>query len=194
MLFKRKHEFKPDKTNPSTLNMLFITKKQRRAILRWLLLAAVLTVVCVLQDVLLSRVRIYGGAFDLMAAALLLTCILQDPEIGSIFILVASGLYYFSGSSPGPITIALLTFIGVLAGIIRHCYLQSSFGSALLCTGVSLLVYEAALFGFGLFMDYTTFDQALGFLASAGISLAATPLLYPILVAIVKSGGASWND
>lgn len=193
-MFKRKHEFRPDKTDSGTLNKLYITKKQRTTVLKWLLMVLALTVVCVVQDVALSRLNIFGTTFDLLAATLLLVCILQDPEVGSIFILIASTVYSFSGSAPGYYVIALLTCIGVFVAIVRHCYLHSSFGSAMLCTAAAALVYEMALFGIGLFFGYVTVNRLTDFLIKAGLSIAAMPLMYPIFTAILKIGGTSWND
>ena len=193
-MFKRKYEFKPDKIASGTLNKLYITKKQRLALLKWLLLAASLVLICVIQDVILSRVRLFGATFDLMAASLLLACVVLDPEIGCIFMLPASLLYWFSGSAPGPYVVALLTVLGVFFAIVRHCYLHDTFGSTLFCTGAALVLYEGAMFGIGLFMGYTTVTRWADFAVKAAISLAVMPLIYPIFVSIGKIGGTSWND
>lgn len=194
MLFKRKHEFRPDKTETGTLNKLYITKKQRRTALKWLLMALALVVVCVVQDVILSRVKLWGTTIDLLAAALLLTCILQDPEYGSIFVLIASSVYSFSGSAPGYYVIALITVIGVFFAIVRHCYLHTGFSSTMLCTAAAIVIYEMALFGIGVFFGYTTVSRITLQLIKAGISLAAMPILYPIFNAILKNGGETWNE
>lgn len=193
-MFKRKHEFRPDKVRTGTLNKLYITKKQRTTVLKWLLMTAALTAVCIVQDVILSRLSLFGTTFDLLAATLLLVCILQDPEIGSIFVLIASALYSFSGSAPGYYVIAMLTLIGVFFAIVRHCYLHSGFGSTMLCTAAAIFIYEMALFGIGLFFGYTTLARLTEFLIKAGLSLAVMPLLYPVFVAICNIGGESWNE
>lgn len=193
-MFKRKYEFKPDKIASGTLNKLYITKKQRLAFLKWLLMAVVLVLLCVAQDVILSKVRLFGATFDLLAAALILACILLDPEISCIFMLLGSLFYWFSGSAPGPYVVALLTVLGVFFGIVRHCYLHESFGSTLFCTAAALTVYEAAIFGIGLFLGQTTLTRWPDFAIKTGISLAAMPLIYPIFVSIGKIGGESWND
>lgn len=193
-MFKRKYEFRPDKTTSGVLNKLYITKKQRRAALRWLLLTAFLVLLGVVQDVILSRVRLFGATFDLLAAALLLSCVLLDPEIGCGFILAGSMFYWFSGSAPGPYVIALLTVLGVFFAIVRHCYLHEGFGSTLFCAGAALFLYEAAMFGIGLFLGHTTVTRWMDFVVKAAISLAAMPLMYPVFVSIGKVGGMSWND
>ena len=142
----------------------------------------------------LSHVRIFGAAFDIMAAALLLACILQDPEIGSGFILLSSLIYWFSGSAPGPYVIALLTGLGVFWGIVRHCFLHDSFGSVLFCAGAAFFLYETAMFGIGLFLGHTTLTRWTDFAIKAAITFAVMPLLYPVFVSIGKIGGTSWND
>ncbi len=193
MLFK-KHEFRPDKTESGTLNKLYITKKQRRTALKWLLMALALIVICVVQDVILTRIPLWGTTIDLVAATLLLVCILQDPEVGSIFVLVASSLYSFSGSAPGYYVIALITVIGVFFAIVRHCYLHKAFGSVMLCAAAAILIYEMAIFGIGLFFGYTTWSRVTTQLIKAGLSLAVMPILYPIFNAILKIGGETWNE
>ena len=119
MFFKKKHEFRPDKTHSGALSKLYITKKQRITLLKWLLMALVMVALSVLQDTVLCRLRLLGATTDLLYGALLLVCILLDPEQGCIFILAGSCLYCFSGSAPGPYVIALLTLIGLLISIFR---------------------------------------------------------------------------
>jgi len=192
-LFKR-NEFKPDRNDSGTISKLYITPKQRTKILKWVLMTLALAIVCVIEDVILSKLSIHGTTFDLMAATLLLVCILQDPEYGSIFVLIASIVYYFSGSAPGPYVVAMLTLIGVFFAIVRHCYMHKGFGSVMLCTAAAILVYEAVLFGIGLFFGYTVFERWLNHLIKAGISFGVMPVMYPIFGAICKIGGESWSE
>ncbi len=194
MAFLRKHDFRPDKIRSGTLNKLYITRKQRRTLLKWLLMALLLVVVCVVQDVILSRFDLWGTTVDLLAATLLLVCIMQDPEYGSIFVLIASCLYSFSGSAPGYYVIALVTVIGVFFAIVRHCYLHDSFSSTFLCTAAAVLVYEMAVFGIGLFLGQTALSRLTTQFIKTGLSLAAMPLMYPIFYRILKIGGNAWNE
>lgn len=193
-MFKRKHEFKPDKDRTGTLNKLYITKKQRLQFTKWLLMALMLVLISIIQDVIMSRIAIYGSHTDLTVCAILLVCIMLDPEIGSVFVLVSSSLYYFSGSAPGPYVIVMLTVLGVLIAIIRQSYLRYSFLSIFLCTAVAVMVYELVLFAVGLFLGYTTVSRLAGFCISGGLSLAAIPVLYPIFAAISKIGGETWKE
>ena len=193
-IFKRKHEFKPDKERSGALNKLYITKKQRRNIAKWLLLTLVLVVVSIIQDVIMSRFTIFGSHTDLTVCAILLVCIMMDPEVGSIFVLSASSLYYFSGSAPGPYVIIMLTLLGVLIAILRQSYLRYSFISIFLCTAAAVMLYEIMIFATGLFFGYTTLSRFTGFCITGGISLAAIPILYPIFAAISKFGGETWRE
>ena len=193
-MFKKKHEFKPDKSRSCALNKLYITKKQRLALARWLLMAAGLVVLSVVQDVIMSRLRVFGATTDLVSCAILMICVLLDPEEGCVFGLVSSAVYWFSGSAPGPYVIALLTVFGVAFSIIRHAYLYKGFGSTFLCTAGAMMLYELAVFAVGLFLEYTTGARFGGFCLTGALSLLAVPVLYPIFVSIGKIGGESWKE
>lgn len=194
MLFKKKNEFRPDKTHSGTLSKLYITKKQRLSLLKWLLTALALVLLSVLQDVILSRFHILGATTDLLCGALLMVCILLDPEQGCFFILLGSVLYQFSGASPGPYVIALLTVIGLVIAIFRQAYLHQGFGSTMLCTGVAIMVYELLLFAIGAFVG-NTHGSRLGIFALSGVyTVLVMPVLYPVFRAIGKIGGESWKE
>ena len=193
-MFGRKYEFKPDKPHSGTLNKLYITRKQRLVLLKWLLLSFVLLLISLVQDVIMSRVTLFGTTTDLLSCAILMACILQDPETGCIFALLSSTLYYFSGTAPGSYVIALLTCLGILVSIIRQCYLRKGFSSTMLCTGGAILIYELALFVIGMFLGQIPPSRVEVFCITAGISLAVMPLLYPIFLSIEKIGGESWKE
>lgn len=193
-MFKRKYEFKPDRERSGTLSKLYITKKQRMALVKWLLMALLLTLISVVQDVILSRVTLFGAHLDVLVCAILMVCILLDPEVGCIFVLISSGLYWFSGSAPGPYVIFILTGLGVVVGIFRHSFLRDSFASVMLCTAAAVLVYELLIFVIGWILGNVTGDSLRDFCISGGVSLAVMPLLYPIVVSIGKIGGESWKE
>lgn len=193
-MFGRKYEFKPDKPHSGTLNKLYITRKQRLVLLKWLLLSFVLLLISLVQDVIMSRVTLFGTTTDLLSCAILMACILQDPETGCIFALLSSTLYHFSGTAPGSYVIALLTCLGILVSIIRQCYLRKGFSSTMLCTGGAILIYELALFVIGMFLGQIPPSRVEVFCITAGISLAVMPLLYPIFLSIEKIGGESWKE
>ncbi len=193
-MFRRKYEFKPDRTDSGILNKLYLTKQQRKTLFKWVLLAAALVVLSLLQDVVLSRVRIFGATLDLVACGILLCCMLFDPDVAAVFGLVSSMLYYFSGSAPGVYSIALLTALGVLLCIFRRSYLQRCFSATFLCTAVGVLVYELTVFAIGLFLG-NTFPGRFGVFCLCGVlSVAAIPVLYPVFLSISNLGGESWKE
>lgn len=193
-MFKRKYEFKPDKTDAGALSKLYITKKQRLGIYKWLLTALVLVVLLVIQDVILSQVTLFGASVPVVTTAMLLVCMLHGSEAGSVFLLISATLYCFSGSAPGTYVIALLTIIGSLTAILRQSYLYDHFGSIFLCTGFAAMAYTLCLFALGCFLGYTTVSRLGSTLISGAISLAVIPLLYPIFKAISNIGGQAWKD
>ena len=86
----KKYEFKPDKPRSGFLSKLFLTQKQRRALLKWSLYALVLVVTSLFQDVMFSRLNFYGGTTELVPCAIFLVCIMEGVETGGVFALVAS--------------------------------------------------------------------------------------------------------
>jgi len=194
MIFRRKYEFKPDRPQSGDLGKLYVTKKQRLTFLKWGLLALTMLVASLLQDVIMSRFSIFGTTTDLISCAIIIACIMQDPETGCVFGLVSSVLYYFSGTSPGAYVIGLLTGLGVVISIFRQCYLRRGFGSILVCTAMGLLIYELTVFLIGAFLGTIPWRHYEKFCITAGLSLTAVPVLYPIILSIGKIGGELWKE
>lgn len=189
----KKNEFRPDKPQTSWLSHLVLTQKQQRTLLKWGLYTALLLFVSVVQDVVLSQVRVQGATTELIPCAIFLICIMEGSQQGSIFALTASLLYLFSGTAPGPYSMVAITFYSVGVCIFRQAYLQESFSSAMLCTAVAMVAYVLTNFAFGLFLGLTPLERFSGFLITAGLSLLAVPILYPLLKAIGKIGGQLWK-
>lgn len=194
LLFNRKHEFKPDRTGPGALKKLYLTRLQRLRLLKWTLMGLSLLVLSLLQDAVLSRIRIYGATFDLVACGILLGCMLYQPDTAAVFGLVSSLFYYFSGTAPGVYCIALLTALGVFLCIFRRSYLRRCFSTILFCTGFSLVAYKLVIFFICLFLGSTTPDRFPAFMICSALSIAVIPLLYPIFTAISNIGGEAWKE
>ena len=190
----RKYEFKPDKQTTSLLSKLSLTKKQKLSLLKWSLYGLCLLLLSLLQDMVLCRFRLWGATTELLPCAIFLICLLQSPETGSVFALVASFVYLFTGASPGMYVPALITFLAVGAMFVRQSYLQRGFGSVLLCTVGVMTVYELGVFCASLFLQLTRPDRFAGFMITAGLSLISVPVLYPLFAKISKIGGNAWND
>ncbi len=194
MLFHRKRDFKPDRTDKGLLNKLYLTPRQRLTILKWVLYSLLLLLLSLVQDVLRCKVSIYGATTDLVSCGILLTALLLPPEQGGIFALVGSIAYYFSGSAPGPYAIAFLTVLSLLLNIFRHAFLRRSFVSVMLCAGTGMLVYEMLVYVTGLFLGFTTPARVTVFLVTAGLSILVMPILYPAILAVGKIGGETWKE
>lgn len=190
----KKNEFKPDKPQITLADRLYLTKKQRQQILKWSLYAVMLLALSVLQDVLLSRMRINGATTELVPVGIFLICLLEGLESGSVFALVAACLYHFSGTADGNYSIVFITGIAVFVTLLRQAYLRSGFGSAMLLTALAMVLYELMVFGIGVFLGLTTVQRITGFGITAGLSLAVAPLIYPIALSIGKIGGEVWKE
>lgn len=190
----KKHEFRPDKPRSGFLSKLYLTKKQRRSLLKWSLYGLVLLVLSVLQDVIFSRLRIAGAATDLVPCGIFLICMLEGIHTGSVFALVSSLLYLFTGTAPGAYAMVILVVLAVLLCVFRQAYLQKDFSAVVLCSVVGMFLYELLIFVMGLFLDLTTPGRIVGFCVTAAISTVFLPLLYPIAKSIRSIGGDVWKE
>lgn len=189
-----KAEFRPDKREISWLKALYLTRQQRLTMLKWVLYTVVCLLLLVVQDVIMSRFTIFGSTTDLAVTAILLITVLEGSEAGSIFVLIASLLYYFSGSSPGAFCIAALSFLGIFTTILRQVYWRRNFGSIVLCSGLSLMIYEIISFAAGIAMGFTMFSRVGVFAVKGLLSWLVMVPLYPLVFTIGKIGGKSWKE
>lgn len=190
----KNREFRPDREGTGQLNKLWPTPKQQLRALRWLLYGLICLVGLLLQDVLLYRVNILGGCTDVVPCIVIMVAVMQGAESGSVFALLLSLMYYFSGSSAGFYVIPLLTAVAVFAAMFRQAFLRQGFFALLLCSAMGMCLYELILFGVNLFMKLTVMDRAGAALMTAVLSLLAVPVLYPVLLAIGKLGGTTWKE
>jgi hypothetical protein len=194
MLFRRKYEFKPDRTDSGLLKKLYMTPIQRKRLLKWVLVSAVLLVLSLVQDVVLSQISIGGATFCLVPCGILLCAMFFDHETAAVFTLVASTLYYFSGTAPGVYTIVLLTGLSTLLGIFRRGYLQRCFSAFFLCAGAGMMAYQLLTFAIGCFLGSTIPARFGVFMLCGGLSVIVMPLLYPVFLSISNIGGETWKE
>ncbi len=190
----RKKDFRTDPRQSVGLGRFLLTPKQRLSLLRWFLFGVMTLVALLTQDVLLSRISFRGTVMDIVPCVIIMVAVLQDAEDGSIFALAAACLYYFSGSSPGPYAIPIITAISIAMVIFRQAYLRQGFFAVLLCAALGMAAYELSVFGINLFLGYTLAQRALSMLLRALMTLAVVPVAYPVLRAIGKMGGEVWKE
>lgn len=194
-LFKRtKQDFKPDPKAATWFKTLHLTVQQRQRLSKWLLYSLTLILAIVVQDVIMSRIRFLGGTTDLAVCVILLITILEGTEVGSIFVLIASTFYYFSGSAPGAYSIGLLCFLGVAATLLRQMYLHRSRSSIVLCSCLAAVGYELGLFIVGIFSDLTLLSRLPSFLVTSAACVITTIPLYKLICKIGLIGGNTWKE
>ena len=191
---KKERSFRPDKVGTTILHKLYISPSQRKTILKWSLYSLVLVLISVIQDVMLSNVRVLGATTELVPCGIFLICILEGAEGGSVFTLLAAWIYLYTGTPAGPYCIVFITMLGIGMSIFRQTYLQRGFGSAVLCVSICMILYEMAVFGIGLFLGETYPYRVLGFLVTALGSVLAVPVLYPVFLRIQAIGGEIWRE
>lgn len=187
-------EFRPDSTGVSPLKTMRFTHLQRLYLLRWLLYIGVCVLALVLQDSIMSRVSLFGATTDLAVAAMLLVTVIEGSEIGSVFILLASMVFYFSGSAPGPYSVGMLTVLGVLATLFRQKVWHRSPSAIIFCAGLAAVTYELGLYIVGMFLGLTNWYRIFRFLITGGLTAAAMIPMYYLIHRIGLIGGNTWKE
>ena len=142
----------------------------------------------------MSRVTIGGATTDLVPMAILLITVISDVYAGSLFAIIASTVYEFTGSAPGPYVVAFITVLGIAAAFFRQSFWRRGFRSHCICAGLALLVYELAVYGTGLFLGLTYFSRIGVFVTTWALSFAVMLALYPLIRKIQKIGGELWRE
>ena len=190
----RQPEFRQDSLGTGFLKKLYMTKQQRLRILRWGSYVLSCLVALLIQDDILSRLPIMGACIDLPAAVILLITVIEGTESGSIFVLLASTLYYFTGSAPGPYVVAFMTVLGIGATLFRQVFWHRSRGAILLCACIALMLYEIGTFGGAIFMGLTRWDRLGKFLLSGLYGCILMVPLYPLMHKFGSIGGHTWKE
>lgn len=194
MAKKSKYQFKPDKKQSTLLKRLYMTRLQRLRILKWVLLSAACVTMLVIQDVIMSRIHIGGATTDLALSMILLISLYEGTEQGSLFALIGSIVYLFSGSSPGPACIGLITSLTVGINLLRQMLWRRSFGSTMLCAGVAVMLYEMGVFAVGLLSGLTILSRVSVFFLTGIFSCVTLLPMYPLVRTISKIGGDTWKE
>lgn len=189
-----KNEFQPDKPKLGILDRLYLTRLQRKVLLKWVLYSVILVALSLLQDVILCRFQLFGATTELIPCAVILICLLEGLDGGCVFTLCASCLYLFSGTAPGVYAMVILTFLAILATWFRQAYLQKGFWAAVCCAVPAMLLYELLLFVIGLFLGLTQIGRFFSFLITVGLTCLSIPVLYPLFLRIASIGGEPWRE
>jgi hypothetical protein len=188
------YEFKPDRERVPLSKRLHLTALQKRQVLQWSLYGLLCLFLLIVQIVIMSQVSIRGATTDLVPMAILLICVISDAYAGSLFAIIASTLFVFSGASPGPYVIAYITVLGVAAALFRQSFWRRGFRSNIICAGLALLIYELAVFGTGIFLSLTYWGRIGVFFLTWGLSFLVMLALYPLVRRIQKIGGEIWRE
>ena len=190
----KQSEFKPDPRQNSLSGLFHVTQLQKQRMLKWTLYVLTGILLLTIQDVIMSRVSIFGATTDLPVVYILLITVIEGVEVGSLFVLFSSTIYYFSGSAPGPYCIGLLCAVGIIATLLRQAYLRRTKASIVICAGIALTIYEMGLFVVGIGLGLTRWDRVFSFLITAGYSFGVMILLYPLINRIGLIGGTTWKE
>ena len=187
-------DFKPDVQKATWVKTARLTRLQKLRLTRWALYVLTVVFAVVLQDVIMSQLSLFGATTDLPACAILLITVIEGTEIGSLFVLIASTLYYFSGNAPTAYCIGLMTFFGIGATLFRQMYWHRNRGSIVLCAGLALMLYELGNFVVGISTGLTRWDRMGMFITTGLLSIAVMIPLYSLINRIGQIGGNTWKE
>lgn len=198
-LFKKRKkqdmmDFKPDATTATWIKTLRLTQLQQLRLTKWGLYILTIVLCQVIQDVIMSQATLFGATTDLAVCAILLITVLEGSEVGSLFVIIASTLYYYSGTAPGAYVIGLLTVLGIAASIFRQMYWHRSPGSIILCSAIALTGYELGLLVVGLSNELTNLSRIPSFVLRCIFSCIALLPLYFLIQKIGLIGGNTWKE
>lgn len=187
-------EFRPDRKPLSLPKLFFLTQVQRSRIAKWSLYVLTMILTLTVQDVILGRMRLLGATTDLPAMLILLITVIEGVDVGSLFVLITSVLYYCSGTAPSPYCVILLSAIGIFASLTRQVWLHRSKGAIVFSAGVGLMAYELALFVVGLAQGLTHFSRFFVFVLTGAYSWALMLPMYDLINRIGLIGGNTWKE
>lgn len=188
------NEFRPDPTTSTWLKTQKLTRQQRLRLVKWLMYVLIVVMCLVVQDVIMSQMRLFGATTDLAVGAILLITVIEGTDVGSLFVFFASVLYWFSGSSPTPVSIILLTAFGIGATMFRQMFWHRSRGTLMLCACFALTAYELGLFVTGLMQGLTYFGRLPSFLLTSLYTCLVMIPLYSLVYKAGLIGGNTWKE
>ena len=190
----RQNEFRPDPATSTWLKTRKLTRQQRLRLFKWLMYALIVIMSLVIQDVIMSQLRLFGATTDLAVGAILLITVIEGTDVGSLFVFIASILYWFSGSSPTPVSIILLTALGIGATMFRQMFWHRSRGTLTLCACLALTAYELGLFVTGIMQGLTYFGRLPSFLLTSAYTCLVMIPLYTLVNKTGLIGGNTWKE
>lgn len=198
-LFRRRkkqnlNEFKPDANTATLFKTRRLTRQQRLRLTKWLLYAAIILGCLVIQDTMMCKLSLFGATTDLPVAAILLITVVEGTDVGSLFVLIASLIYYYSGTAPGSYCIGLLSCFGIFATMTRQMYWHRSRGSLTLSAMLALVLYEMGLFVTGLLMGLTNWGRLYSFLLTSCYTCLIMIPLYSLINKTGLIGGNTWKE
>lgn len=191
---RRELQFRPDRTGATVFKTLRLTQVQRMRLLKWGLYGLTMLLALIIQDVIMGRVNFLGATTNLPVCVILLITVIEGVETGSVYVLIASLLYYFSGTAPIAHSVGLLCVFGIFASLLRQMYLHRSRLAIALCTGLAAMGYELGLFVAGITQGLTRWDRIGVFFLTGLIDILTTFPLYSLIEKIGLIGGNTWKE
>lgn len=160
-----------------------------RNIIMWALYAGLFLLVMLVQTTVFGRVRFYGVKLSLLPIAMVCIGLQIGHEAGGLFGLLAGLCWYALGADDGTMAIVTLTVAGIFSGWLCDNVFARRLLPALLLSLAALLLHEGGLFLVKYYLGSATLELGRWVPITAGLSLAACPVIYLLAKLIRKAGG-----
>ena len=163
--------------------------QRNRKILMWALFALLYLLVILAQTTLFGRVRLLGVKLNLMPIAMVCIAMQVGHEAGGLFGLIAGFSWYAAGADDGALAMVSYTVFGILAGWLCDNLFRRRFLPAALLSFAAVLLHEGARFVLKYYLADASGRLLLWVPVIAGLSMAASPVIYLLAKTVRKVGG-----
>ena len=160
-----------------------------RHILMWVLYGVLFLAVMLLQTTVFGRVRFYGVKLNLLPVTVVCIAMFVGHEAGGLFALIAAVVWALTGADSAALSIVSLTLTAIFAGWLCDSLFPRRFLPALLLALAAVLLHAAADFLLKYYLSGADWSLLRWVPVTAGLSVLACPVLYPLAKAIGKVGG-----
>lgn len=163
--------------------------QRTRTYLMWVFFSLLYLLVMLVQTTLFGRMRLLGVKLNLMPMVIVCIAMQVGHEAGGLFGLIAGFCWYAAGADDAALAMVSYTVFGILAGWLCDNLFRRRFLPAAFLSFSAVLLHEGARFVLKYYLADASGRLLLWVPVIAGLSMAASPVIYLLAKAVRKVGG-----